>query len=113
MLADRILFGLLCFLLLASLILLLFLVKLWIVYKNSLKSTNLIYIWIQIQFDTNPEFDWTKNWYDYFEKDFNYCIDHPFIWTIKQMWRDPAEYDKVVKYVKEHINDEYNFLDID
>lgn len=102
MLVDRILFGLLCFLLLVSLILLLFLVKLWVVYKNSLKSTDLIYTWIKIQLDTNPEFDWTKHWYDYFEKDFNYCILYPFIWTTRQMWYRSSEYDEVVKYVKEH-----------
>lgn len=91
----------------------LMIVKINIVIKQSFKSIDLIFSWIMIQNHINPDFEWQKDWYEYFQKDFEYCMNHPFIWTTKQMWRDPAEYDEVIKYVKEHINDGYNFLDID
>ena len=113
MIINWILFGLLSVLLLISLILMFFLIKAWVVYKYSCKSTDLIFTWIILQLSLNPEFDVTKDWYRHFEKDFNYCILHPFIWTTRQMWWNPAEYDEVVKYVKEHIKDGCNFLDID
>lgn len=102
MITNWILFGLLCVLLLIFLILIFFLIKARVVYKYSCKSTDLIFTWITLQSNLNPEFDWKKDWYKHFEKDFNYCILHPFIWTTKQMWGDPAEYDKIKKYVEEH-----------